>query len=114
MLSAGLLAAATAALEQILGFSGPADRALSRYFRGHRELGQRERAFVAESAFAVLRRKRSLEAMAGAATPAALLAAALLRVFGYSGRSLHGLVEELLIERIRRARTDDLPAARAL
>ena len=109
--TAALLSQAAAALEQILAFSGPADQALSRYFRDHRQLGQRERAFVAEAAFAVLRRKRSLEAAAGSAAPAALLAAALLRVLGFSGRSLQGLVEEPLLARIRAARSDVLPDA---
>jgi 16S rRNA (cytosine967-C5)-methyltransferase len=102
--TAALLSQAAAALEQILAFSGPADQALSRYFRDHRQLGQRERAFVAEAAFAVLRRKRSLEAAAGSAAPAALLAAALLRVLGFSGRSLQGLVDEPLLARIHGAK----------
>ena len=74
----------------LLQLSGPADEALSRYFREHRELGQQERAFVAETVFAVLRRKRSLEAAAGSAEPQALVAAALLRVQGLSARALEG------------------------
>jgi 16S rRNA (cytosine967-C5)-methyltransferase len=102
--SAALLSSAEAALEQILGFAGPADQALSRYFRSHRQLGQHDRAFVAEAAFAVLRRKRSLEAAAGSAAPASLLAAALLRVLGFSGRSLRGLVDESLLSRIHGAK----------
>jgi len=113
-LTPGLLSAAAAALERILAFSGPADQALSAYLRAHRQLGQRERAFIAEAAFAVLRRKRSLEAMAGATSPAALVAAALLRVLGYSGRSLQGLVDAALIARLRAARMEPLaPAVRA-
>jgi 16S rRNA (cytosine967-C5)-methyltransferase len=50
---------------------------LSRYFREHRNLGQNDRAFVAETVFAILRRKRSLEAAAQSSEPAALVAAAL-------------------------------------
>ena len=102
--SAALLSSAEAALEQILGAAGPADQVLSGYFRSHRQLGQRDRAFVAEAAFAVLRRKRSLEATAGSAAPAPLLAAALLRVLGFSGRSLQGLVDESLLSRIHGAK----------
>jgi 16S rRNA (cytosine967-C5)-methyltransferase len=94
----------------MLQLSGPADEALSRYFREHRELGQQERAFVAETAFSVLRRKRSLEAAAGSAEPKALLAAALLRLQGQSARSLEGLVDAALAARIRGAR-QDMPAA---
>ena len=83
-----LLAHAEAALAELLAFSRPADQALSAYFRSHRELGQQDRAFIAETVFAVLRRKRSLEAAAGSVAPHALAIAALIRVFGLSGRAL--------------------------
>jgi len=112
-----LLGQAAAALSVLLQFSGPADEVLSRYFRAHRALGRQDRAFIAESAFAVLRRKRSLEHAAGSADARALLIAALLRVFGLSGRALEEVLraEDLaLVSRIRAARTEDLsPAVRA-
>ena len=72
-----LVAHAQAALSRILRFDAPADQLLSRYFRDHRNLGQNDRAFVAETVFAILRRKRSLEAAARSSEPAALVAAAL-------------------------------------
>ena len=103
-----LLAHAEAALSELLGFSRPADRALSAFFRRHRNLGQQDRAFVAEAVFAVLRRKRSLEAAAGGAEPRQLLAAALVKVFGYSGRSLEWLDS---IERIKSTANPGLPEA---
>jgi 16S rRNA (cytosine967-C5)-methyltransferase len=110
----GTLGHAAAALEPMLRFSGPADETLSAYFRQHRTLGPQERAFVAEAAFAVLRRKRSLEAAAGSAIPAALVAAAAMRVLGLSGRSLEGLVDGALAQRLRSFRSENLPdAARA-
>ena len=109
--SAGLLAHAETALRELLRFAGPADHVLSGYFRAHPQLGQRDRAFVAEATFAVLRRRRSLEALAGSAEPRALLAAALARVLGFSGRALEGLVEPALVERIRAGRSDDVPDA---
>ena len=84
----GQLAHAEAALAKLLRFTSPADQALSAYFRGHRSLGQRDRAFIAEAVYAVLRRKRSLEAASGSGTPRELLAAALVRLFGLSGRAL--------------------------
>jgi 16S rRNA (cytosine967-C5)-methyltransferase len=112
-LTHGLLAHAEAALGALLQFSGPADETLSRYFREHRELGQQERAFVAETAFSVLRRKRSLEAAAGSAQPEALLAASLLRVQGLSARALEGLVDAALAARIRGAVAEPRPAVRA-
>jgi 16S rRNA (cytosine967-C5)-methyltransferase len=112
-LTHALLGHAEAALAALLQFSGPADEVLSRYFRERRELGQQERAFVAETAFAVLRRKRSLEAAAGASAPKALLAASLLRVQGLSARALEGLVDAALAARIRGAAPEARPAVRA-
>ena len=85
-----LLGHAAAALAELLKFARPADQALSAYFRSHRNLGQTDRAFVAESAFAVLRRWRSLQAAAGSAAPRDLVVAALVRVFGISARALGG------------------------
>lgn len=101
--SRAVLAHARAALSGCLRFDAPADQLLSRYFRDHRNLGQHDRAFVAEAVFTVLRRKRSLEAAAGSAEPHALIAAALLRAQGLSARSLEGLVDEELARKIRQA-----------
>lgn len=106
-----LVAHAEAVLRQLLLFSAPADQTLSHYFREHRQLGQKDRAFVAEASFAVLRRKRSLEALAGSPAPRALLAAALLRLLGLSGRALEGLFDEQLLRRVRAARDESLPDA---
>jgi 16S rRNA (cytosine967-C5)-methyltransferase len=44
-------------LEQVLRFDHPADAVVSRYFREHRSLGPRERATLAETTYAALRRK---------------------------------------------------------
>lgn len=113
--SAAAFAHAEAALKVVLNFSGPADEVLSRYFRARRELGQGDRAFVAESVFAVLRRKRTLEAAAQSSEPRLLLVAALLRVAGLSGRALQALVgkaaDEALIARVRGLDIETLPDA---
>lgn len=106
-----LLAHAGAALAAVLRFDAPADQVVSRYFRSHRDLGQHDRAFVAETVFAIVRRKRSLEAAAGSARPPALLAAALLRVQGFSARSLAHLFPLELLGAIRAANLEELPAA---
>ncbi len=108
-----LVAHAGAALGQALRFDAPADQVLSRYFREHRNLGQGDRAFVAEAVFAVLRRKRSLEAAAGSTAPAALVAAALARVLGYSARALQELADEGLLRRLRQAPSEMPPAVAA-
>jgi 16S rRNA (cytosine967-C5)-methyltransferase len=99
-----LLAHATTALAELLTFSRPADQALSAYFRGHRNLGQQDRAFIAETVFAVLRRKRSLEIAAGSTAPHALAIAALVRVFGLSGRALEES-DAALVTRVKSAQT---------
>ena len=105
-----LLAHAVSALAELLSFSRPADQALSVYFRSHRELGQQDRAFIAETVFSVLRRKRSLEAAAGSAAPHALAIAALIRVFGLSGRALADS-DAALATRIKSAQTGDFAQA---
>lgn len=53
----GVLAHVEALLARVLQFTGPADAAVSAYFRAHPKLGHRERGAVAEAVFAVLRRK---------------------------------------------------------
>jgi len=96
-------------LAELLKFARPADQAMSAYFRSHRNLGQQDRAFIAETSFAVLRRKRSLEAAAGSAAPRDLAVAALVRVFGLSGRALDRDAD--LAARIKRFEASELPAA---
>ena len=105
-----LLAHAEAALAELLTFSRPADQALSAYFRSHRNLGQQDRAFIAETVFAVLRRKRSLEAAAESAAPHALAIAALIKVFGISGRALQAHDADLAT-RIKSAQNGAFPEA---
>ena len=113
-LSRAVVGQACSALAGMLEFSGPADEALSRFFRAHRSLGRQDRAFIAEAVFAVLRRKRSLEALAGSAEPRALLLAAMLRVLGLSGRALDPILsaeDRDRVARIRSADSESLPAA---
>lgn len=72
----GPLAHASSALGEVLMFKQPTDAVLSTYFRAHRELGQRDRAYVADSVYGVVRRLRSLQAVAGqGATPRELVLA---------------------------------------
>ena len=113
-LHAALLRHAETLLAELLTFSSPADQLVSRYFRSHRALGQRDRAFIAETAFAVLRRKRSLEAAAGSAQPRALLLAALLRIQGLSLRALGERLsaeDRAVAERARRVQPETLTEA---
>jgi 16S rRNA (cytosine967-C5)-methyltransferase len=103
------LAHAERAIAELLEFARPADQAMSAYFRRHRNLGQQDRAFIAETAFAVLRRRRSLEAAAGSAAPRELALAALVRVFGISARALGE--DAPLAARVKAFPGRDLPPA---
>lgn len=87
-IGAKLLESAVWATTELLTFTQPADGVLSTFFRVQRT-GSRERAFIAETAYAVLRRKRLLERLvAGSVTPRRLVLAALVRLEGISQRQL--------------------------
>ena len=81
------------ALAKVLEFSYPADAVLSRYLRAHPVLGQQDRAFVAETVFAVLRRLRLLETLCSGRDPRRLVLAALTRLRGLSLRELDALLK---------------------
>jgi 16S rRNA (cytosine967-C5)-methyltransferase len=108
------LNAAVAATALLLDFNQPADVALSGFFRAHRS-GARDRAFIAETAYAVLRRKRLLERLAGPRpTPRQLVLLSLSRVRGMSQRQLDPALQEGEAEwlaGIRRGAEPDLTAA---
>src|SRR5690242_18410745 len=59
-----LLEHAAVLLKRVLRFEHPADGALSAYFREHHALGARERATLAETAYAVVRRRPLLQHLA--------------------------------------------------
>jgi 16S rRNA (cytosine967-C5)-methyltransferase len=68
-----LLDACTELVALVLKFEHPADAVLSHYFKDNRKLkniGQRERAVLAETAYSVLRSKTRLEALARAGSGA--------------------------------------------
>ncbi len=85
----GMIDDAATAVKKLLTFNQPADAALSEFFRERRALGSRERGFIAETAYVVLRRRRLLEKLAQpVVTPRRLVLAALTRVNGLSQRQL--------------------------
>ncbi len=77
-----------AALAQVFRLERPADGLLSGYFRAHPKLGQNERALIAETVYAALRRKRLLEHRGAAGDPRRLALAALAQLGGFSLRAL--------------------------
>jgi 16S rRNA (cytosine967-C5)-methyltransferase len=82
------LDAAISALQVVLGMTRPADAALRLFFRDHPELGQRDRGFLAELVFTVLRHLRLLEHVTGDPQPRRLALAALSLQLGFSVREL--------------------------
>ena len=83
-----LLDHTAAVLAAVLEFKHPADAVVSRYLRAHPVLGQQDRAFVAETVFAVLRRLRLLETLTEGRDPRRLVLAGLTRLRGLSLREL--------------------------
>ncbi len=91
--SRALLEQTSKLLTEVLGFEHPADAVISRYFRENRQLGHRDRAFIAENIYAVLRRLRWLSALCGADKSArSLLLTWLVRGAGWSIKRFEGLV----------------------
>ena len=87
-----LLDACTAAFAAVLPLKEPADAALSAFFRGHPKIGQRDRAAIADSVYAALRRRRLLEAVVGAVSPRRLALASWALLLGASLRELEPLL----------------------
>ena len=85
-----LIRAAERALTEVLAMTQPADAVMSRFFRNHATLGARDRAFVAETVFGVLRRFRLLEA-GGARSPRECVLGWLARCGGRNLRELEPL-----------------------
>lgn len=113
-ISSNLLRLAAVALVDVLGNRGPADVKLSWFFKQNRELGTKDRAFVAESVYGVLRRKALLSHLAEGEDPRKLLLAWLLRVQGHSLRELDGALNKQQLEwahAIKAVSTDALPPA---
>jgi 16S rRNA (cytosine967-C5)-methyltransferase len=82
------LEAAAEALGMVLKFDQPADAVLHHFFRKRPALGSHDRAFVAESVFGVLRRKRLIDQLVPDAAPRRMVLAYLTRIAGISVREI--------------------------
>jgi len=114
IINPNLLRLAAMALADVLAGSGPADAKLGWFFRQNRALGTRERAFVAESVYAVLRRRSFLAYLADGEDPRKLLLAWLLRIQGMSMRDLDEVLSKQQKEwaqAIKAKSTDAMPLA---
>jgi 16S rRNA (cytosine967-C5)-methyltransferase len=106
-------------LSNLLDFNSPADAKLGEFFRNNRDLGTKDRAFVAESVYGVLRRLRFLSTVTAndendPDDARKLILAWLLRVQGMSIRELESVLNEQQKEwahAIKAKSTDNLPLA---
>src|SRR5438105_15140369 len=87
-LHANQVSALSEAIALLQPLSQPADASLRAFFRRHAELGQRDRAFIAEGVYARLRRKRTLEAYAASSEARRLALNLLAGELGHSVREL--------------------------
>ena len=105
------------ALERVLDLDQPADVRLSGFFRDYPKLGARDRAFVAEAVYGVLRHLGSLRTLAAPATPRRLLLAWMARHGGHNLREFEPLVHKDDLEwlkGVKAAAAENLPAASRL
>jgi len=87
-LRANQIAVLATAVERVRRFDTPADNGLRAFFRANPQMGQQDRALVADVVFALLRRQRSLTALAETTEPRKLVLAVLVRELGRSLRDL--------------------------
>lgn len=114
-----LIRQAAVVLTDLLTFDGPADAKLSAFFRNNRDLGTKERAFVAESAYGVLRRLRYLSEITASEPDdpddaRKLILAWMIRVQGMSIQKLEPMLNEQQKEwavAIKSKNTQDFSAA---
>ena len=81
-LSRAQLDAIVHALTVVLPARAPADAQLRTFFRDNKNLGPRDRALVADTVYAALRRRRMLEHVTPAATPREIALATLVKLQG--------------------------------
>jgi 16S rRNA (cytosine967-C5)-methyltransferase len=81
------------ALTVILAARAPADAELRRYFREHKNLGQRDRAVIAETVYQALRRRRLLEHVTPRATPREIALATIVKLQGVGVSQLDAVLK---------------------
>ena len=114
MIDSNLLRMTSIVLADVLSNTGPADVKLGLFFKQHRDLGTKDRAFVAESVYGVLRRKAFLMYVAEGNDPRKLLLAYLIRVLGTSTRDLNEVLNAQQKEwalAIKAKKTEDMTKA---
>jgi 16S rRNA (cytosine967-C5)-methyltransferase len=100
------------ALTMILPGTAPADTQLRQYFRDHKSLGQKDRALIADTVYAALRRRRMLEHVTPKGTPREIALAAIVKLQGIGLGQIEGALkgdEKAWLTALKAQDLDDLP-----
>jgi len=100
------------ALTVVLPARAPADAQLRTFFRDNKNLGPRDRALVADTVYAALRRRRMLEHVTPAATPREIALATLVKLQGIGVSQFESVVngdERVWLGKLKALDIDALP-----
>ena len=81
------------ATKQVLRFVHPADAVLKHFFRDNKNLGMRDRGLIAETIYALLRKRTWLMYLTQSDQPRLLVLATLVKVQGWEVRTLSGFTK---------------------
>lgn len=107
-LTAEQLSLLIAGTRKVLPLQAPADVLLSQYFRDHPQLGQNDRAAIAETVFGILRHRFFLESQFEKATAREMVIAYLTRFQGINLREIQPLIREVEAKWIPRIKATPL------
>ena len=100
------------ALTVVLAARAPADAQLRQFFRDNRNLGHRDRALIADTVYAALRRRRLLEHLTPNATPREIALATLVKLQGVGVSQIEAVLhgdEKAWLARLKAEDLDALP-----
>jgi 16S rRNA (cytosine967-C5)-methyltransferase len=114
LINAARFEALVSAFRSIAPLQQPADVGLRFFFQNNPKLGAQDRAFIAETIFSILRRRRYLEHIVGEPTVRHLVLAALIKFHGLSVAVLNPFISETekkWLEGLKANAAEDLPLA---
>jgi 16S rRNA (cytosine967-C5)-methyltransferase len=100
------------ALTVILPGTAPADTQLRQFFRDHKSLGQKDRALIADTVYAALRRRRMLEHVTPKATPREIALATIVKLQGIGLGQIESALrgdEKAWLTALKAENLDELP-----
>ncbi len=100
------------ALTVVLPARAPADAQLRTFFREHKNLGHRDRALVADTVYAALRRRRMLEHVTPTASPREIALATLVKLQGVGLAQIESALkpgEKAWLTQLKARDLDELP-----